>query len=270
MSHAHEALCRACLPSCCILPRAWACRCKEDLECTNVRGCIHQQMQIPTLARTQVREHASTGPYVDGLTLVALSDPAQMHQVLAEACRLHAVYRMQRPATASRAHTIFSIVLTQTSGNGTSASDEEKVSKIDFVDLAGSEVLAGISDAKLQDVGSTNKSMAALSSLVRGLSGAAGSDAGGTDSAGRSTQASARDSVVTELLKECLGGAAVAVLVATLSPDDAAYAHTLSTLRSAHNPDRNSLARFCSHVRTGTAAAMKPLLRPPISSCFGM
>lgn len=134
--------------------------------------------------------------------------------------------------TSSRSHAIFTLLLTQRRLDAETGLAGEKVSRISLVDLAGSERAnaTGATGTRLKEGALINKSLTTLGRVIAAL--AAASSAG----TGRKVVAAAdkvpyRDSVLTWLLKDSLGGNSKTAMIAAISPAD--YEETLSTLRYA-------------------------------------
>ncbi|EKX44741.1 hypothetical protein GUITHDRAFT_109518 [Guillardia theta CCMP2712] len=166
------------------------------------------------------------GPYVDGLALLPVKDLAYIEQLMDEGTRARTVASTQMNATSSRAHTIFTIILTQTTTNMTTMKVMDKVSKINLVDLAGSERAAstGATGDRLKEGAAINKSLSALGNVISALADA-------SEKKGKQVFVPYRDSILTWLLKESLGGNSRTIMIAALSPADINYEETLSTLR---------------------------------------
>jgi kinesin family protein 1 len=133
---------------------------------------------------------------------------------------------------SSRAHTIFQIVLTQTFIDKAKGNASDKVSKISLVDLAGSEKSkdTGATGDRLKEGSAINKSLSALGNVIAALvkrGNLKGKKA-------KEVFIPYRDSVLTWLIKESLGGNARTIMIAALSPADTNYAETLSTLQYAN------------------------------------
>lgn len=107
----------------------------------------------------------------------------------------------------------------------------EKVSKISLVDLAGSERQGstGATGARLKEGANINKSLTTLGKVIAALAAAGEAKAGGKKK--KEEFVPYRDSVLTWLLKESLGGNSKTAMIAAISPAD--YDETLSTLRYA-------------------------------------
>jgi len=179
----------------------------------------------------KVRDNPKTGPYVDGLALLPVKDYKQIEHLMDEGTKARTVASTQMNATSSRAHTLFTIMLTQTKVDTAAGKAMDKVSKISLVDLAGSERASGTGATgdRLKEGAAINKSLSALGNVISAL--ADGALRGQTHA--QKAFIPYRDSVLTWLLKESLGGNAKTIMIAALSPADINYEETLSTLRYA-------------------------------------
>ena len=130
-------------------------------------------------------------------------------------------------AESSRSHAVFTIVLTEVRVTGKITG--EKVSKISLVDLAGSERSAktGAKGARLKEGANINKSLTVLGQVISGLAEQAGKKGK------KKGIVPYRDSVLTWLLKNNLGGNSRTIMAAAISPAGDNYAETMSTLRYA-------------------------------------
>uniref|UniRef100_A0A673N2C4 Kinesin-like protein n=1 Tax=Sinocyclocheilus rhinocerous TaxID=307959 RepID=A0A673N2C4_9TELE len=134
---------------------------------------------------------------------------------------------------SSRSHAVFSVIVTQTLYDLQSGNSGEKVSKISLVDLAGSERASktGAAGERLKEGSNINKSLTTLGCVISAL---ADQSAG----KGKSKFVPYRDSVLTWLLKDNLGGNSKTAMIATISPAADNYEETLSTLRYADRAKR--------------------------------
>lgn len=132
--------------------------------------------------------------------------------------------------TSSRSHAVFTLLLTQRRHDADVGIAGEKVSRISLVDLAGSERAnaTGAIGTRLKEGALINKS---LTTLGRVISALAGASSGGRSSKTNTDKVPYRDSVLTWLLKDSLGGNSKTAMIAAISPAD--YEETLSTLRYA-------------------------------------
>ena len=133
-------------------------------------------------------------------------------------------------AESSRSHAVVTLILTQSIYDPASKQAGEKASRICLVDLAGSERQAKTKSAgaRLKEGANINKSLTTLGLVINALAGA-----GGEKKKAKGHHIPYRDSVLTFLLKDNLGGNAKTVMIATLSPASDNFDETLSTLRYA-------------------------------------
>ncbi|XP_045609916.1 kinesin-like protein KIF13A isoform X4 [Procambarus clarkii] len=184
----------------------------------------------------KVREHNILGPYVDGLSLLAVSSYEEIEQLIEEGNKARTVAATNMNSESSRSHAVFTIVLTQTVSDVASGVSGEKVSKMSLVDLAGSEraVKTGAVGERLKEGSNINKSLTTLGLVISKLADqAVGKGRGKCDNF-----VPYRDSVLTWLLKDNLGGNSRTVMVATVSPAADNFEETLSTLRYADRAKR--------------------------------
>uniref|UniRef100_A0A8C6XY51 plus-end-directed kinesin ATPase n=1 Tax=Naja naja TaxID=35670 RepID=A0A8C6XY51_NAJNA len=130
--------------------------------------------------------------------------------------------------TSSRSHAVFTIVFTQKKHDAETNMSTEKVSKISLVDLAGSERAdsTGAKGTRLKEGANINKSLTTLGKVISALAEV-------SKKKKKTDFIPYRDSVLTWLLRENLGGNSRTAMVAALSPADINYDETLSTLRYA-------------------------------------
>ncbi|XP_064103663.1 kinesin-like protein KIF13A isoform X4 [Macrobrachium nipponense] len=184
----------------------------------------------------KVREHNILGPYVDGLSQLAVSSYEEIEQLIEEGNKARTVAATNMNSESSRSHAVFTVVLTQTVTDIASGVSGEKVSKMSLVDLAGSEraVKTGAVGERLKEGSNINKSLTTLGLVISKLADqTVGKGKGKGDNF-----VPYRDSVLTWLLKDNLGGNSRTVMVATVSPAADNYEETLSTLRYADRAKR--------------------------------
>nr|CAD7407586.1 unnamed protein product [Timema poppensis] len=182
----------------------------------------------------KVREHNVLGPYVDGLSRLAVTAFQDIDNLMAEGNKSRTVAATNMNSESSRSHAVFSVVLTQTLTDTKSGVSGEKVSHMSLVDLAGSEraVKTGAVGERLKEGSNINKSLTTLGLVISKL---ADQSSGGKN---KDKFVPYRDSVLTWLLKDNLGGNSRTVMVATVSPASDNYEETLSTLRYADRAKR--------------------------------
>lgn len=153
---------------------------------------------------------------------------------MAEGNKSRTVAATNMNSESSRSHAVFTVVLTQTLIDTLSGVTGEKVSRVSLVDLAGSEraVKTGAVGERLKEGSNINKSLTTLGLVISKLADQA------SGNRNKDKFVPYRDSVLTWLLKDNLGGNSKTVMVATLSPAADNYEETLSTLRYADRAKR--------------------------------
>ncbi|KAK7465940.1 hypothetical protein BaRGS_00037478 [Batillaria attramentaria] len=174
----------------------------------------------PQKGGLKVRQHPSKGFYVESLITAPVSSYSQIDNRINEGTRNRTVASTNMNATSSRAHTIVAITFIQKTPNETGQS-MTKTSVINLVDLAGSERAesTGATGDRLKEGSAINQSLSMLGNCIAALASNSG--------------VPFRDSVLTKLLQNALGGNSKTIMVAALSPADINYEETLSTLRFA-------------------------------------
>ncbi|XP_054154280.1 kinesin-like protein KIF28P [Oppia nitens] len=168
----------------------------------------------------KVREHPTKGFYAEGLKSFLVTNYKEIEDHINEGTTNRSIAATNMNETSSRAHTIIVINLIQKSNNTT------KQSSINLVDLAGSERLSGTQATgdRLKEGVSINQSLSCVGNCIHALAEKA---------QGKNVKVPYRDSVLTRLLQNALGGNSKTVMLATISPADINYDETLSTLRYA-------------------------------------
>ena len=174
----------------------------------------------------KVRQHPKKGFYVDGLNVVPVSSFEEIEEQMDEGIKRRTIAATNMNATSSRAHTIVTVNFTQ-KANNSSGTSMTKSSSINLVDLAGSEraEATGARGDRLKEGAAINQSLSTLGNVISALVEAQGSR--------KKVIIPFRDSVLTKLLKNALGGNSKTIMIAALSPADINYDETLSTLRFA-------------------------------------
>ena len=220
----------------------------------------------------KVRDSAQTGPFVAGLTKNAVNNYLDVEKLMDLGAKARTVAATNMNATSSRAHTVFTVVLTQEILSKETNKVMKKMSKINLVDLAGSERAnaTGATGDRLKEGCAINQSLSSLGNVINALakqseggggSGSSGSsgDGDGGSSGGAKSSGSGkrrkkkgkmktkgllkragtkmmvpyRASKLTHLLKQSLGGNSKTIMIAAISPADVNYKETLGTLQYA-------------------------------------
>lgn len=197
-----------------------------EIYCERVRDLLNPKTQ-----NLRVREHPLLGPYVEDLAKLAVTTFDDINNLIDEGNKARTVAATNMNETSSRSHAVFTMVLTQRRNDSTTKLTTERVSKISLVDLAGSERAdsTGAKGTRLKEGANINKSLTTLGKVISALAEV-------TSKPNKKRKAEFipyRDSVLTWLLRENLGGNSKTAMVAAISPADINYDETLSTLRYA-------------------------------------
>ncbi|XP_042870510.1 kinesin-like protein unc-104 isoform X9 [Penaeus japonicus] len=200
-----------------------------EIYCERVRDLLNPKTQ-----NLRVREHPLLGPYVEDLAKLAVTTFDDINNLIDEGNKARTVAATNMNETSSRSHAVFTMVLTQRRNDTTTKLTTERVSKISLVDLAGSERAdsTGAKGTRLKEGANINKSLTTLGKVISALAEVVGK----TSKPNKKRKAEFipyRDSVLTWLLRENLGGNSKTAMVAAISPADINYDETLSTLRYA-------------------------------------
>uniref|UniRef100_A0A8C9S0A5 Kinesin family member 1C n=1 Tax=Scleropages formosus TaxID=113540 RepID=A0A8C9S0A5_SCLFO len=196
-----------------------------EIYCERVRDLLNPKSK----GTLRVREHPIMGPYVEDLSKLAVTSFHDIADLMDCGNKARTVAATNMNETSSRSHAVFTIVFTQKRHDQMTNLDTEKVSKISLVDLAGSERAdsSGAKGMRLKEGANINKSLTTLGKVISTLAEMQNSKKKKSDFIPY------RDSVLTWLLKENLGGNSRTAMIAALSPADINYEETLSTLRYA-------------------------------------
>ncbi|KAM9502297.1 kinesin-like protein KIF21A isoform 8-T8 [Salvelinus alpinus] len=200
-------------------------------------------------ARTQkshvkIHEDANGGIYTVGVTTRTVASEAEMMQCLKLGALCRTTASTQMNVQSSRSHAIFTIHLCQVrvcasdnqdnnetdnkvaNGNSEMEEYETLTAKFHFVDLAGSERLkrTGATGDRAKEGISINCGLLALGNVISALG----------DRSKRSTHVPYRDSKLTRLLQDSLGGNSQTMMIACISPSDRDFMETLNALKYAN------------------------------------
>lgn len=176
-----------------------------------------RDLMAPQNDNLPVHEEKNRGVYVKGLLEIYVSSVQEVFEVMRRGGNARAVAATNMNQESSRSHSIFVITVTQKNVETGSA----KSGQLFLVDLAGSEKVGktGASGQTLEEAKKINKSLSALGMVINSL----------TD--GKSSHVPYRDSKLTRILQESLGGNSRTTLIINCSPSSYNDAETLSTLR---------------------------------------
>lgn len=194
-----------------------------------------QDLLVPAKNRPKkgldIRESDQLGIYIDGVKKRAVDSYAAIEAVMEEGTENRTVGATLMNATSSRAHTVITVEFNQVSTHG--GTKGNKVSMINLVDLAGSEKAGqtGASGDRLKEGCAINKSLSALGNVIEKLADKA-------TGKGKNIVIPYRDSKLTRLLQNALGGSSKTIMICAISPASSNYEETLSTLRYADRAKR--------------------------------
>ncbi|KAL3657425.1 hypothetical protein V7S43_017743 [Phytophthora oleae] len=175
-------------------------------------------------AGLQLRESGRKGVHVEGLIESVVTNSKKAAELMTVGAQNRRVGQTSMNRESSRSHSVFILQLQtkETSAEGTKI----RTSRFNLVDLAGSERQRSTDAAgeRLKEAGGINKSLSALGNVIMGLS---------EQSVGKHRHVHYRDSKLTFLLKDSLGGNSKTFMVATISPAEDSAFETLSTLKFA-------------------------------------
>ena len=192
----------------------------------NIRDLLNPNISSGSLV---LKEQPNEGVVVQNLSTHAVHSAEECEQLLVIGTKNRMVGATLMNAGSSRSHSIFIINLEQiTTSNGAATNEDDNVAtikkgKLNLVDLAGSERQAktGATGDRLKEATKINLSLSALGNVISAL----------VD--GKSKHIPYRDSKLTRLLQDSLGGNTKTIMIACISPAEFNYDETLSTLRYA-------------------------------------
>ncbi|KAM9758411.1 kinesin-like protein KIF17 isoform 2-T2 [Menidia menidia] len=184
---------------------------------------IRDLLGSDTKQRMELKEHPERGVYVRDLSMHTVHSVGECERIMELGWRNRAVGYTLMNKDSSRSHSIFTIHL-EICSTGADGADRLRAGKLNLVDLAGSERQSktGATGERLREATKINLSLSALGNVISAL----------VD--GRSKYIPYRDSKLTRLLQDSLGGNTRTLMIACLSPADNNYEESLSTLRYAN------------------------------------
>jgi len=192
-----------------------------------VRDLLRASPKKGDVYNLKVREHPKEGPYVQDLTKHIVTKFSDIEKLMDIGNENRTTASTNMNDTSSRSHAIFTLNFTQ--AKFFTDMPSETVSKMHLVDLAGSERAnsTGATGQRLKEGSNINKSLVTLGTVISNLAEASGDHR-------KKPFIPYRDSVLTWLLKDSLGGNSKTIMIAAISPADVNYSETLSTLRYAN------------------------------------
>uniref|UniRef100_A0A8C3W309 Kinesin-like protein KIF17 n=1 Tax=Catagonus wagneri TaxID=51154 RepID=A0A8C3W309_9CETA len=184
---------------------------------------VRDLLGTDTKQKLELKEHPEKGVYVKGLSMHTVHSVAQCERIMETGWKNRSVGYTLMNKDSSRSHSIFTISI-EIYAVDERGKDHLRAGKLNLVDLAGSERQSktGATGERLKEATKINLSLSALGNVISAL----------VD--GRCQHIPYRDSKLTRLLQDSLGGNTKTLMVACLSPADNNYDETLSTLRYAN------------------------------------
>jgi hypothetical protein len=214
----------------------------------------------------RIREHPKHGIFVQNLTRVKVTSFEEVLGMIVIGDKNRTVAATQANQHSSRSHAIVTLTIVQRARqevmttNGLPTTGVQKMEgRVHLVDLAGSERVAvsGAQKVRLKEACSINKSLSVLADVILSLS------------SGKKKHVPYRNSAITMVLKDSLGGNAHAIMVATVSPSNFDYEESISTLKYADRAKKVRM-RVDANISSGlqatdtSAVEMVPLLQAEV------
>uniref|UniRef100_A0A1A8SH98 Kinesin-like protein n=1 Tax=Nothobranchius rachovii TaxID=451742 RepID=A0A1A8SH98_9TELE len=189
-----------------------------EIYCERVRDLLNPKNK----GNLRVREHPLMGPYVEDLSKLAVTSYNDIQDLMDSGNKARTVAATNMNETSSRSHAVFNIIFTQKRYDAETDNTSEKVSKISLVDLAGSENIgrSGAVDKRAREAGNINQSLLTLGRVITAL-------------VEKRPHIPYRESKLTRILQDSLGGRTKTSIIATVSPSSSNMEETMSTLEYA-------------------------------------
>lgn len=217
-------------------------------------------------ASLRIREHPKHGVFVQDLTRVRVASFEEILGLIAIGDKNRTVAMTRANSHSSRSHAVVTLTIVQRARQQVMTTDglpttgaQRIEGRVHLVDLAGSErvALSGARNTRLKEACSINKSLSVLADVILSLS------------SGKRRHVPYRNSAITMVLKDSLGGNAHAIMVATVSPSNFDYEETISTLKYADRAKKVRM-RVDANISSGlqatdtSAVEMVPLLQAEV------
>lgn len=196
----------------------------------------------------QVREDSKLGVFIDGIKEEAVSSSSDAHKILSIGYNNRHVGETSMNRESSRSHAVFVLTIrrTESSLQGTEVVKRTIVSRLTLVDLAGSERQKNTNALgdRLKEASQINKSLTVLGQVINSL-------------VDGNSHVPFRDSKLTFLLRDSLGGNSKTVLIATISPIEASLAESMSTLKFAQRVKSIKTRAVVNEDTSGSISALQ-------------
>uniref|UniRef100_A0A1B6FBV9 Kinesin-like protein n=1 Tax=Cuerna arida TaxID=1464854 RepID=A0A1B6FBV9_9HEMI len=170
----------------------------------------------------ELRESKELGVYVKNITSTVCKNVKQMLMLILTGQQRRSIGTTNLNDRSSRSHAVFTITV-EMRDTGGPLENRVRVGKLNLVDLAGSERQSktNCEGIRLKEASKINLSLTALSSVISALA------------SGKELHIPYRDSKLTRLLRDSLGGNSKTLMIANIGPADFNCIETLNTLRYA-------------------------------------
>lgn len=204
----------------------------------HVRDLLAKSPSLPSTASLRLRD-GSNGVYVDGISEQIVRNTDQVLRCLARGAKVRATAATKLNEHSSRSHAVISLQIKQIIEK--EDCQEEKISLVRLVDLAGSERASqtGATGDRLREGGNINKSLVTLGRVIHLLA------------EGGSAIIPYRESVLTRLLQDSLGGNSKTAMIACVNPS--VYEQSFATLQYADQAKRITTKAHINHDVLTTA-----------------
>ncbi|CDP15586.1 unnamed protein product [Coffea canephora] len=202
----------------------------------------------PSSVNLQIREDNKKGIYVENLTEVEVTSARDVIQKLLQGATNRKVAATNMNHASSRSHSVFTCTLeSKWESQGVT---HHRFARLNLVDLAGSErqKSSGAEGERLKEATNINKSLSTLGLVIMNLVNV---------SNGRSLHVPYRDSKLTFLLQDSLGGNAKTSIIANISPSSSCSLETLSTLKFAQRAKYIKNHAIVNEDASGDVLAMR-------------
>ncbi|PIC36684.1 hypothetical protein B9Z55_015592 [Caenorhabditis nigoni] len=184
---------------------------------------LRDLLEAESSKKLEIKERPDGGVYVKDLTSKLTRSVAEIQEVMVRGNAHRSVGRTNMNEHSSRSHAIF-IITVECSRIGADGESHITVGRLNLVDLAGSERQSktGATGERFKEATKINLSLSALGNVISALVDA------------KSAHIPYRDSKLTRLLQDSLGGNSKTVMVACIGPASYNFEETLGTLRYAN------------------------------------
>ncbi|KAH7825917.1 kinesin 3 [Monocercomonoides exilis] len=172
----------------------------------------------------KIRESPTKGVYVENVVEEPVASYKEIEEVIDEGEKARTVAATNMNATSSRSHSVLTIYFTR--HELVNEKKTQRDARVNLVDLAGSERQSktGATGQRLAEANAINKSLSALGNVITALSDQA---------KGKKVFVPYRDSTLTRMLQDSLGGNSKTIMIAAMSPASSNYDEGVSTLQYA-------------------------------------